>query len=182
MNEDIIQVFVNPLLWLDATYPFEAEETPTAESVLDYLSRSARGGLKIEDIKKNYSQIVRTAQKLSIVPAEARLLMKIVFPLKNAIGCYMLGNYVESIGISGMVSEMATIFAFEISNINKDGKPIAKEERVKALREIDWLPQSQRTDKLFKYGLITDDTKIRLDCVSNHEISIFIDYLQAIKT
>jgi hypothetical protein len=157
--------YMNPLLWLDASPPFaDDNELPSAESALEYLS----GRKRIEEIKANYTQLRDTANKLPIVPAEARLLMKLFFPLKNAIGSYMLGNYVESIGISGYVAEMAALFVFEFSNVDYEGNPITSHEQEEAHSEkIEEKRQWQRTKRLLKLKLIDEETKIRFDCVAN---------------
>jgi hypothetical protein len=163
MSKDImIKAYINPLLWMDASPPFEVEGLPSAQSALEYLSDR-----RMEEIKANYGKLVNTANRLGIVPAEARLLMKMIFPLKNAIGSYMLGNYVECIGICGYVAEMAALFVFEFSNVDFDNNPITNPEQEKAHSErIEKIQQGQRTDKLLTLKLIDDDTKIRFDCVA----------------
>lgn len=166
---NLMEGWVNPLICISADDRFQfGQPVPlTAEKVLEYFSQTDSKALTIEEIKNNYGAIAQNATKLWVVPAEARILLKLVFPLKNAMAYYMVGNFLESIAISGFVAEMTAIFWFQISAINHEGKPISTDKQeMQALKKVERLKQSERTDKLLQYGVIDQNIKNKFDYVS----------------
>lgn len=159
---------VNPLVFIDADDRFHfGDNKPhlTPESVLKYLS-SETFIPTMDNIKKCYDWIAQDATRLFVVPAEAKILEKIVRPLKNAIGSYIIGNSFETIALCGTISEMIAIFLFEINEITIDGKHISNEEDLKTnLEKFENFGQFQRTKKLFEFGLIDADVKSKFDFV-----------------
>ncbi|MGI0040678.1 MAG: hypothetical protein ACRD94_01795, partial [Nitrosopumilaceae archaeon] len=130
MSKDISLIAsVNPLIFIDADdrFHFGNPIKLTAESVLRYIC-SETFIPEMDNIKKSYAWITEKATRLFVVPAEFKILQKMIHPLKNAIGSYMLGNALETIALCGTVTEMITIFLFEISELTLDGKTVTSEE------------------------------------------------------
>lgn len=159
---------VNPLVFLDADDRFHfGENKPclTPKSVLRYLA-SETFIPDMDNIKKCYDWIAQDVTKLFIVPAEAKILEKIVRPLKNAIGSYIIGNSFETIALCGTISEMIAIFLFEINKISTNGNPISEENELKMnLEKFENYGQSKRVKKLLEYGLIDEELKSKFDFV-----------------
>ena len=163
-----ITACVNPLVFIDADDRFHfGNNKPqiTPESVLKYLS-SETFIPTMDNIKKCYDWIAQDATKLFLVPAEAKILEKIVRPLKNAIGSYIIGNSFETIALCGTISEMIAIFLFEINEISIDGKHISNEGEIKRnLEKFEKFSQAKRIEKLHEFNLINNDVKSKFDFV-----------------
>lgn len=170
MSKDKVFVAsINPLICMDADDRFHFgsdKQELTAGGVLRYLAHET-ATLNMEDIKKSYAWIAKEATRLFMVPAEKRILLKIVNPLKHAIGSYMIGNSLEAIALCGIVGEMTAVFLFQISELTTDGKPISNDgEAELQLSKFERFWQSQRTTKLLEFGLIDSQTKEKFDFVS----------------
>ena len=84
----------------------------------------------IESLIDRYHEINKESQGFFIAPSDERILSKIIWSLRNAKACYMVGNYLGAISLCGMVAEMLAILIYEISNIYINNKPIDKELEV----------------------------------------------------
>ena len=120
----------------------------------------------MDNIQKNYELIATNTTRLFIVPDEYRILWKIIFPLKNAIGSYIIGNALECIALCGTVSEMLSIFRFEIAQISIEGRKISDEKRQHdSLIKFEKLGQYNRVKKLLDLKLIDSSIKDNFDVV-----------------
>ncbi|NOJ27663.1 MAG: hypothetical protein DA330_06600 [Nitrososphaera sp.] len=167
MSKDhIIETWINPLVCLEADdrFMFNKPIQLTTDAVLRYLAETDKGVPNIDEMKANYARVSTNITKLFAVPAEVMILSKIIRPLKHALGYFMIGNYLESIAMCGMVSEMAAVFLFQINELSIDGKSINNEKQAsEALEEFERTPQSVRTQKLLNWNLIDEETKIKFD-------------------
>jgi len=159
---------VNPLVFIEADIRFNfgnPEHQLTPEAVLRYLA-SETFIPEMDNIKKTYEYIAKPVTRLFVVPAEYKILDKIIRPLKNALGSYIIGNSFETISLCGTVSEMIVIFLFEINEISVDGKTLSNEGELCAnLEEFENFGQKERVKRLYKFGLIDDDVKEKFDFV-----------------
>jgi len=138
----------------------------TPIQILKYLS-SETAIPSTEDIKKRYETIAENANIIFAVPMEFKILNKLIYPLKHAIGSYMMGNALETIALCGMVSEMAAVFLFEISKLRINDKPIKKIAKSMFNKEFEKLGQEQRIRFLHTLEIIDDEAKEQFVTVKN---------------
>jgi hypothetical protein len=135
-KEELLDVWVAPLLFPEAESSKKEGKLPDCESVLRYLCKP-EADFSIESITNRYQEISEKLNHLSIVPAEKKILNKLIWSLKHAIGSYMVGNYLGTISLCGLVAEMATILLFEIlNNFNSEGI-FDKKSKMRALKNLD---------------------------------------------
>ena len=180
MSEDkVIAINLNPFVFFEASDfgPGKSQEL-TCQDVLNYLANNNEV-IPVAKIKQNYQTIGKKAASFVGLPAEAKILNKLVFPLKHAIGYYIMGHYLESIALCGFVAEMATIFKFQIHGVSFLEKPIVTEADEKAnIDDVEWRKHNERIRKLLKDGKIDAALACKLDFVSKkrnrylHSISV----------
>ena len=167
-NNSRIIASINPLVFIEADDRFKfgkAKRNMTSDTVLKYLA-SETFIPEMDNIKKNYDWIAKDATRLFVVPAEYKILEKMVRPLKNAIGAYIIGNSLDTISLCGTVSEMIAIFLFEINELSMDGRPLSNEKELKKhLDRFEKLGQYERVKKLLKFGLIDEEIRSKFDSV-----------------
>lgn len=168
-KDNLIRAWVNPLICLDADdrFPFKENVKLTSDAVLEYLAENDNKTPTLDEMKSNYARISENATRLFIIPAETMILSKIIRPLRHALGYFMIGNFLESIAISGMVCEMAAVFLFQINEITVKGEPVSNDDEAnRNLIKFEKMRQWERTSKLLEWGLIDKDVKDKFDFVS----------------
>ena len=99
-------------------------------------------------------------------PAEERILSRLAYPLRNAKGSYMLGNYLGTIALCGMVAEMVAILLWELADVDISGQPMtAKAEEQLLGRRFEKLGQERRVKVLTGCGFLTDEAKRHFDTI-----------------
>ena len=99
-------------------------------------------------------------------PAEERILEKLVWPLLHAKGSYMVGNYLGTISLCGMVCEMLAILIFEVAKPEINGARMTETSQRKLFgRTFEKLGQDRRVSILYAYDLIADELKASFDRV-----------------
>ena len=160
-----LKVFLNPLAFVPTmgSSVTGAPSEPTPESVLDLLCTPG--------VDSNVAALVRRCREMSAepeplfpAPADERILDKLVWPLLHAKGSYIVGNYLGSISLCGMVSEMLAILIFEVAEPEINGASMTET----AQRELfgssfEKLGQERRVSILHAYGLIDDALKASFD-------------------
>lgn len=167
MSDDhTITFFVNPLFLFNASnFPTNEKKELTSLDVLEYLA-SDNKLMSVAEMKNNYQLLDEKISSFFGVPSEAQILNKMIFPLKRAVGYFVIGNYRESIAVAAFVAEMATIFKFQIYNISLLERPIVTElDESKNLGEIELLPQGKRIKKLLDEEVINHDLACKFDFV-----------------
>jgi hypothetical protein len=129
MSENkLFRAYVNPLIFFEADEQWASHlpgKVLDFESVVRFICAPEISS-DLESLTNRYREISGGAKNLSVAPAEPNILEKLVWPLRNAKACYMVGNYLGTISLCGMVAEMVAILIFEISNISINGKPMDK--------------------------------------------------------
>ena len=114
-DERLMRGQLNPLAFLEADEPWASanQERPTPESVLRFLCPAEeRFDFDIEKLLTRYRQI-STETRIFFAPDEPRILDKLIWPLRNAKGAFMVGNYLGTITLSGLVAEMVAILLWK---------------------------------------------------------------------
>ena len=78
----------------------------------------------------------------------------------------MVGNYVGTMSLCGMVAEMATIFAFQLAEVRLNQQVMGEsEERALFGRTFEKLGQYRRIEILKAYGLISAEVATALELI-----------------
>lgn len=150
-NTATISCDINPLKYKLEVRSFGhiKKEELNPEAIISMMCRRDEGD-KMDAVYERYLKIVEL-DKVFLVPDVAPLLEKIVWSLKDAKSCYILGNYFGCISICGMVSEMIATFWYEVINTTVDLPwDDDKQERIFGTR-IEEISQKRCIDIL--YGL-----------------------------
>jgi hypothetical protein len=151
-------VTINPLAFIEVDDPWAGarDEPVTAEHILRFLGTPGTPGA-VDDLIRRYKAVSVESPRLFAAPAEARLLEKLIWPLRQAKGSYMLGNFFGTISLCGMVGEMAAILIFDLADLRLGAGPIDVEKQ-KALfgSSFERLGQERRVEVLRAYGVIDE--------------------------
>jgi len=166
-KDNIFVGFLGPLTFPKmSTFPGQKPEEITNEDILNYLC-SETIVPSIDHYTKSYKHISENINKLFMVPSEYEILNKLIYPLKRAIGSYMVGNYLGAIAICGMVSEMAIIFHYDTLKIKINKQD--SEDVVKKLYNTTFerLGQDRRVKFLNVLGFLSDEMVKQFNIVRN---------------
>lgn len=167
MSEDkLIEIWLNPLqlLEVDESRTSHAKQ-PDAETLLEFMCTPGISA-NLEGLISRYREISIEKRRLFAAPYEERILEKLVWPLRNAKASYMVGNYLGTISLCGMVAEMVAILFFEISDFKINDQPMTLTNQ-KALFGSDFekLSQHRRVQILHTYNIIDDEIKTAFDLI-----------------
>lgn len=161
MTETMIQVFVNPLAFLEIDSL--QNQSVTTEHILKYLCAPGSSS-DVPNLVQQYKKINVETPRLFAAPAEARLLDRLIWPLRHSKGNFMVGNFMGTISLCGMVSEMAAILAFDLNDARLNNAAL-DEKQQKALfgSTFENLGQKRRIEILKAYGMIDEPLKQAFD-------------------
>ena len=162
MNDsELLKVFLNPLAFVPALAASRAD-TPgvaTPESVLDFLCTPGVDS-EVAALVRRYREISAEPEPLFAAPADERILEKLVWPLLHAKGSYMIGNYLGTISLCGMVCEMLAILIFEVTEPEINGARMNEASQRNLFgSSFEKLGQDRRVSILHAYGLISEELK-----------------------
>lgn len=155
-NDKTLIVNVNPLSFTKKIHPYQKNESITEKDIVEYVC----GHTMIpepQNMIKHYEELQEKISQIFAIPAEYQLNTKLVQPLKQAIGSFILGNYLATIAMTGFVSEMLTNFIYETSNIQINEKPISLVEKKLFGRTFEKQGQERRLAILKGFSVIDDD-------------------------
>jgi hypothetical protein len=164
-DERMVTCQINPLAFLEADEPWASSsgDKPTFESVLRFLCPVGEN-VDIEKLLARYHVISSEPVRLFLAPAEQRILDKLIWPLRNAKASFVVGNYLGTISLSGMVAEMVAMLLWEITDAQINGRPMTKaDETLLFGSKFEKLGQERRVAVLSAYGIIGDKTKSDFD-------------------
>ena len=113
---------LNPLRWFQVELAAETEEVPT-DSLLGFLAWPGASHDQ-QSFKKRYMELQEESAALSAAPAEANILNRIVYPLRQARASYVLGNFLGTIALVGSVPEMLAVLLYQITDVSLAGRPL----------------------------------------------------------
>lgn len=147
---------LNPLLF--EIHP----NTPDVDGIAASLVRFLSVGLSLEDHAKEFKarqqRLAPTARRIVVIPIDVRLRDKLVSPLRQAYAAFLVGNFLGTLSLCGMIGEMLAIFKFEISNIKVNGQPLTADlQRSLFGHTFEKLGQERRIEILKTYNLIDSD-------------------------
>ncbi len=159
--------FVNPLVYLEAEEPWSAYmDPPSVETTLRYVA-DPNDSFDLDLLLTRYREIAAVEETHFVaIPAIVQVLNKMIWPLRSAKGSYMLGNYVATIGLCGMVGEMVATLAFDIVHGPSGSVPMTAEDQTARFgRLFELLHQDERVKELRKLGLVTDQAVTRFSAI-----------------
>lgn len=165
MNDEILKVYVNPFIFfeIDENWSHLGHTELSLESVLKFLCTPDDDSSTTALIER-YKVINDRSEGLRFVPTEARILENIIWPLRHAKASYIVANYLGTISLCGVVSEMLAILLFKCSEIQINGSPLT-ESGEKAIfgSSFEKLGQQRRVSILSGYNLIDQEIKDTFD-------------------
>src|SRR5687767_10350487 len=113
-DEYLVNACPNPLRFFEADDAWSRliEEKVTNDHVVKYACAPDESA-EIAEIVNRYRQISDKSADMLVAPTETRILQKLIWPLRHAKAAYMLGNYLGTIAMCGLVAEMVSILLFE---------------------------------------------------------------------
>lgn len=155
----LIEVWVNPLKWMEIDSAGLIDSDRTLGGLFEYLtSPDAEPGF--DALVARYRKISAVRQDpLFVAPMERNILQKLVWPLRHAKGSYALGDYLGCIGLCGLVGEMVGILVWEISKPLLHGGPLYNDaKRLLRGQSFENLGQKRRIQILEELGLIKQES------------------------
>jgi len=166
MNEDtFIDIFINPLAFLEVDEPWASLDgrEPTPQDIFNYLCTPGVP-TDVRSLTGRYREISQEESRLFVAPNDQRILEKLVWPLRHAKASYLLGNFLSTIALCGVVTEMLAIFNFELAQIegikiiNENGDEISEQS-------FEKMGQKNRVRALWKNQVIDDKMKSSFDLI-----------------
>lgn len=166
-DEKTIKALINPLQFLEVDEPWAKliEKKPTLESIVNFLCTPGINS-DVDSVISRYKDISKEKERLFAAPYEQRIMDKLVWPLRHAKSGYMIGNYLGTIALCGMVAEMVAILLFEISEFKLNNKPMLEENQIAVFgSKFEKLNQDRRIQILHAYGVIDEKLKSALNII-----------------
>ena len=158
----LIRAHVNPLAFPEVDFGEVMKATPDVESILRFICAPGVPS-DVATLLARYREIAK-GEPLSIVPDEQRVVDKLVAPLRHAKASYMVGNYLGTIALGGMVAEMLAILLWDLAGAELGGKPMTvKDEDALFGSAFEKLGQDRRVRVLDAYGQISVPVKADFD-------------------
>jgi hypothetical protein len=164
-EEPLIEVFINPLAFLEVDQPWAslADREPTPQDIFSFLCTPGVPA-DVHSLTERYKEISQEKARLFAAPNDQRVLEKLVWPLRHAKASYIIGNFLSTIALCGMVTEMLAIFVFELALI--EGIEIKDEKGgVISEQEFEKMGQQNRVRTLWKSQVIDNPMKLNFDLV-----------------
>jgi hypothetical protein len=162
-----IKAFLNPLQFIHVDEPWASSlsDPISHETIVQFLCTPGLS-INIKDLVDRYKEISTEKVRLFSVPCEDRILEKLVWPLRHAKAGYMVGNYLGTISLCGMVAEMLAMLWFDISEFKINNKIMEKQDQRSLFgSEFEKLGQDRRTEILKAYNIIDDQAKKDFDAI-----------------
>jgi len=163
----LMNAWINPLAFLDVDGPPAPNlpDQPTPQTILGFICLPGTSA-DVGTLVGRYKEISSETVALAVVPAEQRILDKLVWPLRHAKASYMVGNYLAVIALAGMVAEMVALLRWEVSEISLNGRPMTADgEKALFGTTFERLGQERRLQVLSAYGLIDAAARGRFDII-----------------
>jgi len=163
MSGSLFGAYINPLKFFAVEDHGNDANIPTPAEILDFVIAPGTDGSP-EAIASRCRELVAQAPGIFAAPSEPHILQKLIWPLRHAKGSYALGNFLGTIALAGMVSEMVAITYFDATDFSINGTPMDD----RAQRDVwgntfEKQGQDRRVKILHAYGVIDDSTKAAFD-------------------
>lgn len=162
---------LGPLIWEEADKFLGPDQLlkPTMEGLLEFLC-SPTLSADLERFKADYDAASQpeTHNPVFRAPYKPEILDRLVWPLRHAKASFMLGNYLGTIALCGLVSEVAAILLWEFAGVHIKGAPMDEAAQKGAFgSSFERLGQERRISVLKTFGVIDDQVAEWLATVKN---------------
>jgi hypothetical protein len=156
-------VEVDPCIWYEAEERrLEHKRFPrlplTLEQSFIQLACRQRGRFAIDHLKAEYRKITKAEGRyeIRVIPEEERILQRLVWPLRDAKVAFMVGNYLGTIAMAGVLAETVTMLHYELQapDLNP-AKVTAAFEVERESRSFEDADQANRVAILKRLKLLT---------------------------
>lgn len=151
-------VSLNPLRCLDIDLAQPDTSAPSCDRLLDYLFAPESERTRDAFVRR-YRKLLSGAAVSQLAPFESKIMQKLVWPLKQAIASFCLGDYLGVVALCGFVGEMTAILLWEISG----GPNRPPDDRVQRLlggaESFEKADQARRVEVLKFLRMIDSTTK-----------------------
>lgn len=155
MNEKSFPMNLHPfklLEWETADFFPELPGNPTHEHLVNYLC-SFDVDSDMSGLRSRYDDVSKIDREITLTFEEAGIKENLVGPLRQAKTNYILGNYVGTIALCGIVAEKVALFMYKKHTTNKTKSKKfdrAKQiERIDCLKELGYIDEQSEQD--FEY-------------------------------
>lgn len=166
-TEQLLKIHVNPLVMLEVDEPWalQLRRSPTEATLLQYATAPGIAS-DVPALAARYREVSDSAPQLIYAPIESRILDKLVWPLRHAKASYMLGSYLSTIALAGMIGEMVAMLTWEMSEPQLNGKPVDEEQEVALFgSRFEKLGQERRVSILKAYSMIAGPAVAAFDTI-----------------
>jgi hypothetical protein len=145
-----IPVWINPL----DLFPL-GDQAPTADETLAAMFTPGEP-FESSSVQARYRAITSSHPPLFAPPAEGRILNQLIWPLRHAKACYVVGNYLATIALAGIVAEMTAILIHDLMDRLFNNRAMTPEDEAQIYgRSFEELDQRRRIEVLRGYGALT---------------------------
>lgn len=163
----LFKAWINPLQFLEVDEPWtrNLNKLPSSKAVLRFMCTPGINN-DIQSLIERYRQISQEKVRLFAAPYEERILQKLVWPLRHAKSCHMVGNYLGTISLSGLAAEMVAILFFDIFEPTiKNMAMTSQDEKALFGSAFEKLGQYRRVEVLHGLKIIDEDLKKDFDLI-----------------
>ena len=118
-----VPVWINPLDLLDAQ-----DDEPTTETMMRAMCAPGVAS-DTQSVRARYQEITEVQPTLFAPPADDRILNQLIWPLRYAKASYVVGNYLGTISLAGIVAEMTAILMFDLLEPHVGDRPMGEAEQ-----------------------------------------------------
>jgi hypothetical protein len=136
---------------------------PTLPDILEMLCTPGSEH-DINTLIGRWREISKESRGLFIVPNEKAFLERLIWPLRHAKSGYVLGNYLGTIALCGVVAEMLAVLLYDITTVSLAGEPISRQQESLLFgSKFEKLRQERRTQVLLVMRQIDNEVKALFD-------------------
>ena len=157
-DEGTIEARINPL-YIPGFEWERAEDTAPAvvETTLPFLCPPGTPN-DAKSLKERYKTISAAGEGLFFAPTERGILEKVVWPLRNAMASYVLGNNLGVVALCGVVAEMVALLWWQLEKPELNGKALTENDETDLFgSSFEKLGQYRRVNILRGYSIVSKD-------------------------
>lgn len=157
--------FVNPLQLLEVDEPWasDSKKSLSSDDIFKFLCTPSIPS-DVESLAKRYKEISIETKRLFVAPDDQRVPDKLVWPLRHAKASYVLGNFLGTISLCGLVAEMIALFLFELS-ILENANIKSKDGELISSNKFESEGQQKRIQLLYRNNLVDEGMKSDFDLI-----------------
>lgn len=143
----------NPIVWHEVERSRQGmpTEPPSLMNMLRFMTDDRIAGtLESYTYLYDFAAEMEGWTPIHVAPDHPQIVAKMLKPLRHAKASFMLGNFVGTIALSGMIAEIVAILRYELEEKRITAKGLYSVARFESLG------QEQRVRYLKKQGIVTD--------------------------